>query len=290
MTIQEIHKIWNEQWEKEEIRSHGKFRFPEIVYEIRELDRIWNENEIKIFSEYLKQDDKKWYVANLFSLQKDIPEQLFEHFIDAAIKETDPSFNQEYINPCLRVFGFERVFELLNQQFKNGSDEIKIGVCKAYYWARSPLVSVSKGNGPWVTKGYLSKWNGYYYGDYDWDNGTHYEMTKSEVSECEKITNKLLIERRKLLIKVFLKNLDTDVRYQIKLTLPNELSSFSLDNKELAKSYFEELEKDFVPDNYSDLQLKKKFGFFANSGLFKYFFRKKNERLEKKGLITLKNK
>ncbi|WP_459209258.1 hypothetical protein [Aquimarina rhabdastrellae] len=290
MTIQEIYKTWNEQWDKEEIRSHGMYMFPEIVYEIRELDKIWSKKEIEILSGYLMQDDKKWFVANLFSLQKNIPEQLFEHFIDAAIKETDPSFNQEYINPCLRVFGFERVFKLLNQRFIKGNNQIKIGVCKAFYWARSPLVKVNKGNDTWETKGYLSKWNGYYYGDYDWDNGKYFEMTESQISECKKITNKLLIERRKLLLEEFFKNPDTDVRYQVKLALPNELSSFSLENKELAKSYFIEKEKDFVPDNYSDLQFKKRFGFLAKNSLFKYFLRKNNERIEKKGLITLKNK
>jgi len=290
MTIQEIYKTWSDQWKKEEIRSHGMFRFPEIVYKIRALDRIWNENEIKLFSEYLKQDDKKWFVANLLAIQKDIPEGLFEPFIDAAIMESDPSFNKEYINPCLRVFGYKNVFELLNQRFENGSDNIKIGVCKAYYWARSPLVRVSEGNGPWKTKGYLSKWNGHYYGDYDWDSGTHYEMTESEVSECKEITNRLLIKRRKLLITEFLRNKDTDIRYHIKLTLPDKLSSFSATNKELAKLYLDELKKDFVPDNYSDLNLKKKLGIFGNNKIVKFFLRKKNERIKKKGLITLKNK
>ncbi len=290
MTVQEIYKKWNDQWEKEEIRSHGKYRFPEIAYEIRESNISWSVEDIKDFAEYLKQDEKKWFVANLFALQETIPDKLFEPFIDAAINEPDPSANEDYINPCLRVFGFEKVFELLNQRFENGNNQIKIGVCKAYYWARSPLVSVSKGNGSWETKGYLSKWNGHYYGDYDWDNEKHFEMTESEISKCKKITTRLLIERRKLLIEEFSENLDIDVRYQIKLALPNDLSSFSLENKEIAKSYFTELGKDFVPNNYSDLKLKKRFGILANSRLFKYFLRKKNERIEKKGLITLKNK
>lgn len=290
MTIQEIYKTWNEQWEKEEIRSHGKYRFPEIVYVIRKLGRVWNEKEIEIFSEYLKQDDKKWFVANLFALQENIPEQLFEPFIDAAINESDPSLNEEYVSPCLRVFGFERVFELLNQRFQDGNNQTKIGVCKAYYWARSPLVQVSKGNGPWEMKGYFSKWNGHYYGDYDWDTGTHFEMTESEISECEEISNRLLVKRRRLLIEEFLKNQDADVRYQIKLALPDEISSFSSENNELANSYFQELKKGFVPDNYPDLKLKKSLGFFGNNRLVRFFMKKKNERNKKKGLITLKNK
>lgn len=283
MTVQEIHNIWKEQWENEEVRYHGKYGFPEILYEIRESNRSWTNNDIEDFSYYLNEVDKKWFVANLFTLQEKIPEKLFDPFINAGIKEPDPSQNADYINPCLRVFGFERVFDLLDNKFQKGSNEIKIGVCKAYYWARSPLVSVSKSNGPWETIGYLTKWNGHYYGDYDWESGLHFEMTESEVRKCKEIEDRLLIEE-------FLKNHDVDVRYQIKLVLPDKLSSFSKENQGLAKEYFKELKRDFVPNNYSDLTLKKSLGIFRNSRIIRLVLNWRNGQKKKKGIITLKNK
>ncbi len=288
MTVQEIHKIWKEQWEDEEVRYHGKYGFPEILYEIRESNRAWTSVDIKTFSDYLCQSDKRWFVANLFALQEKIPEQLFESFINAGIAEPDPSQNEDYINPCLRVFGFERVFELLDNKFQNGNNQVKIGVCKLYYWARCPLVNIKTGNKPFEIKGYLSKWNGYYYGNYDWESGLHFEMDKSEVVKCQKIENRLIIKRKRLLIEEFLKNNDVDVRYQIKLILPNKLSSFSKENQELAEEYLRELRRGCVPDNYSDLTLKKKLGIFGKGRIFRLIFNLRKG--QKEGIITLKNK
>ncbi len=290
MTVQEIHKIWKEQWENEQVRYHGKYGFPEILYEIRESNRSWTNDEIKVFSDYLNQVDKKWFVANLFAIQKKVPEKLFESFINAGITEPDPSQNADYINPCLRVFGFERVFELLDSKFQNGNNQVKIGVCKLYYWARTPLANVKTGNKPFEIKGYLTKWNGHYYGDYDWESGLHFEMNESEVEKCKEIENRLLIKRKRLLMEEFIKNRNIDVRYQIKLVLPDKLSSFPKENHGLAKEYFRELKRDFVPDNYSDLTLKKNIGIFGNSRVIRFLLNWKNGQKKKKGIITLKKK
>ncbi|MCE7995232.1 MAG: hypothetical protein HEP71_24860 [Roseivirga sp.] len=290
MTVPEIYNIWKAQWEKGEIRVHGIDRFPNISYKLREKKHFWNTKDISVLVDFLKQKDKKWFVANLFAVQKTIPEQLFEPFIDAAINESDPSLNKEYINPCLRVFGFQRVFVLLDQRFREGNNQVKVGVCKAYYWARSPLVKMSKGDGPWETKGHLTKWNGHYYGTYDWENDVFFEMTQLEVAECQKVSAPLYARRNKLLIEEFLHNRDIDVRYQIKLALPERESSFFKLNKALAKAYFQELKNNHVPENSADLKLKKRLGLLGNHRLFRFFVKMKNKRNKKKGLISLKNK
>ncbi|HUH74211.1 MAG TPA: hypothetical protein VLZ75_07370 [Chitinophagales bacterium] len=290
MTVQEIHNIWKEQWQNEQVRYHGKYGFPEILYEIRESNRSWTNDEIGVFSDYLNQVDKKWFVANLFALQEKLPKQLFESFIDAGISEPDPSQNADYINPCLRVFGFERVFDLLDNKFQNGDNQVKIGVCKLYYWARTPLVNVKSGNKPFEIKGYLTKWNGHYYGDYDWDNGVHFEMNESEVANCKEIESKLMIKRRRFLMEEFLKNHDVDVRYQIKLALPDKLSSYPNENRELATDYFRALKREYVPDNYSDLMLQKNAGIFRNSRIIRFLLKWRNVHKKKKEIITLKNK
>lgn len=290
MKINDIYDIWNLMSENEEIQSQNTKRYYEIINTIRKSNRNWSEQEINTFIDFLSHNSKKWFIANLFSKLETIPNELFNPFIVASIEESNPSANRYFIEPCLRVFGFERVFKSLDTYFINGDNQTKIGVCKAYYWARSPLVHVSKGNGPWEVKGYKLIWNGHYYSDYDIDKGTHYEMSESEISECKSKLLKLRAERRKILIEEFLKNKNTDVRYQIKLSLPEEISSFSSENKELANTYFEELERDFVPDNYQDLKLKKSLRFFGINKLLKFFLKRKNDRIKKKGLTTLKNK
>jgi len=72
MTVHEIFYIWKTQWTNEEIRCHGKYRFPEILYKIRESNTAWNIEDINVFVEYLTQTDKKWFVANLFAIQEKI--------------------------------------------------------------------------------------------------------------------------------------------------------------------------------------------------------------------------
>ncbi len=115
-------------------------------------------------------------------------------------------------------------------------------------------------------------------------------MTQREVAECQAVSERLYAKRYKLLMDEFLTNKDVDLRYQIKLALPDELSSFPIENRELAEAYFQELTRDFVPDNYPDLQLKKRLGVFGNNRLVRFFIERKNRRNEKRGLITLKNK
>lgn len=243
MTVEEIRNLWHKQWNSQEVRQHGMYQFPEVCYTIRDSNRKWNTAEIETFSKHLGEEDEKWFVANLFSIQETIPESLFEPLLNAAISEPDPSFNEEYITPCLRVFGFERVFGFLDASFVNGNNETKMGVCKAYYWARSPLIKSISGNKSPKIKGYFQKWNGYYYGNYHWETRHFFEMTESEVADCSIIAQNLLTTRQKILLEEFINNNDQNVRKSIKLALPNHLSFFFEPNRDLAKVYFKKLRK-----------------------------------------------
>lgn len=281
MTIEEMYTLWKK--EAARIRQHplgsttSPSSFLKAILDIRDSKRSWTSEEIATFKEFLLDYESKWFVAQLFSRLEEIPEELFDSFIHASIHKTDPSSNRAYIEPCLRVFGFERVFESLNTCFKQGDNQTKIGVCQAFYWAHSPIVKVKKGDGPWRTTGYFLKWNGERYSTHDLKAETYYEMTPKEVEECQKITNKLLVIRKKLLIEEFLTNTNLDVRYHIKSVLPKNVPEFTLRHKKLEEDYAKALINDFLPDNYSDLQIRKRLGFLGNNKLLRYCLEKKNE-------------
>jgi len=241
-TVSEIYDKWEEQWKNDEFYQYGNkmSRYPEVVYQIRESNRIWSKKDIAILSEYLKDKNKKRFVADLFAVQEQIPEELFKPFIDASIYDIDPSSNQDYINPCIRVFGFIRVEEMLDFRFLYGDEETKKRVGWAYYWLRPPVVEVIYKDKPPRIVGYKpKKWDGLSYESlnlYDSKN----EMTTSELKAYKREINLSKIRKRRIWMEAFLKSMDNDFRKNIKDSLPNELTSFSAENQKLAKIYLAE--------------------------------------------------
>ncbi|GAA4273043.1 hypothetical protein U6A24_07190 [Aquimarina gracilis] len=242
MTVPEIYNKWKEQWRNGEFRQPGYVlnRYPEIAYHIRESKRVWSEQDIQIFTDYLGDKEKKRFVANLFAIQEQIPEELFEPFIDASIYDTDPSSNQDYLNPCIRVFGFARVIEMLDFRFLHGDDETKKRVKWAYYWVRSPLVTIVPNDGPERVTAFKEKWNGFYYETYNMKTRSNYEVSEAELAEYKRAVKQTLIRRKRMWMEEFLRNTDEEARKNIKASLPTELSAFSEENQELAKKYLKE--------------------------------------------------
>ncbi len=242
ITVPEIYSKWKEQWKNNEFYRYNNTisRYPEIVYRIRESKKVWSKKDIVIFSNYLRDKQKKRFVADLFAVQEQIPEDLFEPFIDAAINDTDPSSNQDYINPCLRVFGFVRVAETLDLRFLYGNKETKKRVGWAYYWVRPPLVTVIDKDKPPRVTGYKPKWNGLDYNTRNLYEKSEFEMTTSEVETCKREIQQMKVRKRRVWMEEFLKSTDGKFRDSIKRSLPNELTSFAAENQKLAKIYLAE--------------------------------------------------
>jgi hypothetical protein len=74
-------------------------------------------------------------VAALFRAGATVPEALFYPLLDAAIDESDPSFNQYFVTPCVKTFGPRRANEYLLSVLESGATRRKAGAVQALYWA-----------------------------------------------------------------------------------------------------------------------------------------------------------
>jgi hypothetical protein len=81
----------------------------------------------------LSQPQYKSFVASVFRFQP-VPKRLFAAMLRAAVLERDPSLNRQYIEPCVRSFGAQRVLEHLVQYLESGTDAEKAGAASAFYW------------------------------------------------------------------------------------------------------------------------------------------------------------
>jgi hypothetical protein len=91
-----------------------------------------------ILTAALNDNDRKWFVAEIFSATP-VPTELFTAFVRAAIDEKDPSFNQVFVEPCIVTFGHRPVNEALLEFVEHGTQfEIARGVA-ALYWADKSL-------------------------------------------------------------------------------------------------------------------------------------------------------
>ena len=82
----------------------------------------------------LRNERRKWLVAEIAQRAR-VPEALFGPMLDAAIEETNPSFNRSFVEPCMDAFGPRRVNEYLLDALAAGDDFRKAGAANALYWA-----------------------------------------------------------------------------------------------------------------------------------------------------------
>lgn len=114
--------------------------------EARERFGAPDEADLGWFLAALGDVERKWLVARLALDADTIPDSLLEPLLDAGIDEPDPSFNRQFIDPCMRVFGARRVNEHLLDVWETGDDLRKAGAIRALYWAQVSLTF--KGDAP----------------------------------------------------------------------------------------------------------------------------------------------
>lgn len=86
----------------------------------------------------LEDEQAKWFVAAVFRGYP-VPRRLFEAFLRAAIKETNPSLCRQFVEPCIASFGYRAVNEFLLDVVE-GSDNAEIaGAVAALYWANMQI-------------------------------------------------------------------------------------------------------------------------------------------------------
>lgn len=79
---------------------------------------------------------KRSFLVYILRKGNQMPSRLFSPMLRAGVYERNPSFNRDYIEPCLRCFGVRAVNqELIDHFMLYGSDYEKAGVASAFYWS-----------------------------------------------------------------------------------------------------------------------------------------------------------
>lgn len=89
--------------------------------------------DITWFKNALAREESKFFAAWILGALGQIPGELYEPMLRAAVNERDPSRNNAFVRPCVQSFGGKRVNETLLEWFENGSDREKAGAVQALY-------------------------------------------------------------------------------------------------------------------------------------------------------------
>ncbi|KUN23495.1 hypothetical protein AQJ23_24370 [Streptomyces antibioticus] len=63
-----------------------------------------------------------------------LPAGLFEQLVRAGVYDPNPSFNRQFIEPAVRLYGRRRVKAALIDVLRTGSDVERAGAARAWYW------------------------------------------------------------------------------------------------------------------------------------------------------------
>ena len=85
------------------------------------------------FDASLQHEDRKWFVAAVFDAQP-LPKRLFDRMLHTGVLESNPSFNRQFIEPCVESFGSAPVLSGLLRYLQAGTGEEKAGAASAAYW------------------------------------------------------------------------------------------------------------------------------------------------------------
>lgn len=134
--------IWDEYYERylTQRKTNLDYLWKEIsphVYHLSHEDIQW-------LIQALEDEQRKWFVTFIVnkvtgSLPKRLKRVLFSPLIRAAVYECNPSLNRYFVEPCVAVFGYRQVNEVLLDLVEQGSNFEKVGAVKALYWARFHL-------------------------------------------------------------------------------------------------------------------------------------------------------
>ena len=120
-----------------------------------------------------------------------VPKRLLEPFLQAAIHETNPSFNRQFVEPCIASFGHRRVNEYLLDVVESDDGAAIAGAVAALYWANMAISFA--GNVPEYTLEYATP------------------ETRAAFLELKDVWKR----KRESFLRIFITNEDVAVRRQI---------------------------------------------------------------------------
>ena len=119
-----------DSWEKSRrhgglARSHIKAA-RELVASIRAPGWAW-------LAEALNDERRKRFVGAFFKSYP-VPRRMLKQMVVAGVLEKNPSYNRDFIEPCVQSFGPETVLIQLLEYLESGTNEEKAGAVNAIYW------------------------------------------------------------------------------------------------------------------------------------------------------------
>lgn len=202
----------------------------------------------------------------------------------AAVDEPDPSFNNEFIKPCRRVFDYVDIQKIILDIFRNGDNLKKIGVLKVLYWARPTVyeMTVHEGDMIYTQQGYETFFWDYELNSFDDDFKVDQKVFEQESPRQTAIYN----EKVKTILSEFYKTTDMNLKYHIALRLPKELNDYPEALQTEAKAFLHDKEKQGIPSNIAELDRVQN---IENSFLRRLFLKTKRFFIRERG-ITLKQR
>lgn len=128
--MKELDELFN-SWNKLRNTDHNTTQF--TLKEARRILSISKSAGRTWISDSLKDEKKKWFVAEIFE-KMPVPKQLFNEMLYASIMEGDPSYNRKFINPCVRSFGALLALNVILHYLETGSNREKYGAISILYW------------------------------------------------------------------------------------------------------------------------------------------------------------
>ncbi|MFT3680167.1 MAG: hypothetical protein QM791_07825 [Ferruginibacter sp.] len=227
---------------------HGR---PQVLRQFRLQFKGFSDNDISLLKSFLFDNDKKWFVAHLLDNLDTFPVDLLKPMLQAAVNEPDPSFSNDFVKPCRRVFDYVEVLNILLDRFRGGDKDEMIGVLKVLYWVRPTVYSrtVHEGDKIYHQQGYDTFFWDYelksFNGDFKVDQNVFEQEHPRQVT--------IYKEQLEAILDEFYKTTDIDLKYQIALRMPKELKDYPDELQAKAKAFLHDKEKQGILSNMSGL-------------------------------------
>lgn len=279
-----LHTFEVYQKQLDNIRKNNYYGRPQVLRQFRMQFKGFSHTDITTLKTLLSDDDSKWFVAHLLDNLDTFPVDLLEPMLIAAVNEPDPSFNNEFIKPCRRIFDYVDIQNILLDTFRNGDKDKKIGVLKVLYWARPTVhsITVHEGNKIYKQQGYDT-----FFWDYELKSFNEDFKEDQNVFEREHPRQEAVYtEQLKTILSEFYRTTDIDLKYQIALRLPKELNDYPEELQTEAKGFLLDKGKQGIPSNISELDQVQN----IDSSFFRRLLLKTKRLFTKERGITLKQR
>jgi len=281
-----LHTFEVYQKQLDNIGKNNYYDRPQVLRQFRMQFKGFSDTDISTLKTFLLDNDKKWFVAHLLDNLDTFPVAMLEPMLIGAVNEPDPSFNNDFIKPCRRVFDYVDIQKVLLDIFRNGDTSKKAGVLKAFYWARPTVYTLAVHAGDNITEqqGYDA---------FVWD-----DELKSFNYDFNFVEDKSVFEREhprqhaaykeqlKTILSEFYKTSDIELKYQIALRLPKESNEYPDELQAEAKKFLLDKNEQGIPKNISEFDKVQN----IDSSFFRRLLLKTKRLFTKDRGITLKQR